>query len=167
MPIALIEPRSLLIMLDMREFYCLTLERDHIVVQLGVEGVGIAPIEVSLSVVVGIYRRVDVVPVALVPHQRLTQGILKRAVGRVGFEYGNAVSVKRSVEIVLAIALYGLDGPGSILTTAPGNILQRGHGSVFRPVHHIGGAPQEPVVHEESCRTLLVDVGNVLGRSVV
>ena len=84
----------------------------------------IPPIQVSLSVVVGIDRGVDVVPVALVPYQRLTQGIRKRAVRRVGFQDGNTMSVEWGIEIILSITLNGLDGPGTVLSTTPGNIFQ-------------------------------------------
>ena len=129
-------------MLDMRKFGDLALQRDHVVVQLGVEGVGIAPVEVGLSVIVSIHRRVDVEPVALVPYQWLAQGVLEGSVGGVGLQYGDAMTVEWGIEVVLPIALHRLDGPGSVLTTAPGNVLQRSHGSMLRPVHHVGGAPQ-------------------------
>ena len=35
------------------------------------------------------------------------------------------------------------------------------------PVHHIGSAPQQPVVHKETCRTLLVHIGDILGRGIM
>ena len=60
------------------------------------------------------------------------------------------MSVQRGIEVELAVALYRLDGPGTVLTTAPGKLLQGGHSAVLRPVHHIGGAPQQPVVHKET-----------------
>ena len=77
------------------------------------------------------------------------------------------MAVEWGIEVVLAIALYGLDGPASVLTTAPGEVLQRGDGSVLRPVHHVGGGPQQPVVHEEASGTLLVQVGDILWRGIV
>ena len=127
----------------------------------------ISPVEVSLAIVVGKDRRVDIEPVALIPNQRLAQGILERTVGRIGFEYGDTVSVEWGIEVILAVALYRLDGPRAVLTTAPGDILQGGHGPVLRPVHHIGGRPKKPVVHKEACRALLVQIGDVLGGRIV
>ena len=127
----------------------------------------ISPVEPSLSVVISIDRGVDVEPVALIPHQRLTEGIMKRTVGGVGHQHANAVAVEWCIEIVLAVALYGLDGPATVLTRAPGEVLQRGHGTMLRPVHHVRRRPQQPVVHEEARRTLLVHIRDILGRGIV
>ena len=162
MSIALIEPRAFLIMLDVGQLCHLTLQRDHIIVEFGVEGMWISPIQVSLSVGVGIDRRIDVEPVALVPYQRLTQWILERTIRGVGFQDGDTVPVEWGIEVVFPIALYRLDGPGSVLSTAPGDVLQRGYGTVLRPVYHISSAPQKPVVHEETSRTLLVEIRDIL-----
>ena len=49
------------------------------------------------------------------------------------------MSVEWGIEIVFAVARNGLDGPGSVLTTAPGELLQRGDSAVLGPVYHIGG----------------------------
>ena len=71
------------------------------------------------------------------------------------------------IKIVLTITLYGLDSPSTVLTTAPWEILQRSHCTMFGPVHHISSAPQQPVVHKETCRTLLVHIGDILGRGIM
>ena len=75
--------------------------------------------------------------------------------------------VEWGIEIVLPITLHGLNGPGSVLTTAPREILQRGHSTVLCPVYHIGSTPQQPVVHKETRRALLILVGNILWGGVV
>ena len=139
MAVALIEPRTFLIVLDMRQFRHLTFERDHILAKRGIERVGITPIEPRLSVIVGIDGGVDVEPVALVPHQRFAQGIAERTIGRVTFQDADAMSVQRCIEVVLAVTLDGLDGPGTVVTAAPGEVLERSHSAMLRPVHHIGG----------------------------
>ena len=164
---ALVEPRAFLVIVDVGQLGDADLHRSHVVVEQGVVAVGVAPVEVCLSVVVGVDRGVYVVPVLLLPHERLAQGVAERAVGRVAHEHADAVSVERGIEVVRAVALNGLDGPGPVVAAAPGEVLQRGHGPVLRPVHHVGGAPQQPVVHEESRRALLPGVGNVLGRGIV
>ena len=38
---------------------------------------------------------------------------------------------------------------------------------MFCPVHHVGGGPQQPVVHKETCGTLFVHVGDILRRGIV
>ena len=76
----------------------------------------VSPVEPGLSVVVSIDGGVDVEPVALVPYQRLSQGIMKRAVGRVCHEHANAVAMEWGIEVVFAVAFHRLDGPAAVLT---------------------------------------------------
>ena len=139
----------------------------HILVQLDTIGLGVAPEHIGLSVVVDPDGGVDVVPVLLLPYQRLTQRILEGSVGRVRHQHPDTVSVQRGIEVVLAVACDGLDGPGTVLPAAPGELLQRSHSAVLRPVYHIGGAPQQPVVHEETGRVLLIGIGDILWRGIV
>ena len=162
MAIAFIEPRAFLIVRDMWQFRHLTGQRCHVLAQLSPEGVGVAPVHISLSVIVGKYRGVDIIPVALVPYQRFAKGILEGTIRRVGLEHPDAMSVQRGIEVVLAVALHGLDGPGTILTTAPGEVLQRGDSAMLGPVHHVGSTPQQPVVHKETGRALLVLIRDIL-----
>ena len=77
------------------------------------------------------------------------------------------MSVERGIEVVFPVALNRLDGPSAVLAASPLEVLQRCHRSMLRPVHHVGGGPQQPVVHEESGGVFLVQVGNVLRRRVV
>ena len=53
------------------------------------------------------------------PYEGFTEGVFEGTVRRVGHQHANAVSVERGIEVVLAIALNGLDGPGSVLAAAP------------------------------------------------
>ena len=76
----------------------------------------VAPVHIGLTVVIGIYGGIDVVPVFLLPDQRLAEGIFKWTVGRVGNEYTDAVTMQWCIEVVLAIALNGLDSPGAVIT---------------------------------------------------
>ena len=80
---------------------------------------GVAPVHIGLTVVVDEHRGVDVVPVLLLPYQRLAERVFERTVGRVGHEHADAVTVERGIEVVLTVALDGLDGPGAVLTAAP------------------------------------------------
>ena len=98
----------------------------------------VAPVHIGLTVIVGIDGGVNVVPVFLLPNERLTEGILERSVGRVGHEYADAMTVQRCIEVVLAIAFDGLDSPRSIFTRTPRELLQRSHSTMLGPVDHIG-----------------------------
>ena len=144
-----------------------TVGRYHVLVQLDAVGLWVAPIHIGLTIVVDEDAGVDVVPVLLLPYQRLTQRIAERTVGGVCDQHANAMTMQRSIEVVLAIALYGLYGPGTVLTTAPLEILQRSDSAMFGPVDHIGGRPQQPVVHKETGRVTLIGVGDVFWRSIV
>ena len=82
--VALIEPRSFLIVLNMVvELHDVALQGDHIVVQADIVGVGIAPVHIGLSVVIDKHGGVDVVPVFLLPYQRFAERILEGPVGRI------------------------------------------------------------------------------------
>ena len=82
MAVALVEPRAFLVVLYLIvQFHHFALQRDHVVVQLGIVGVGVAPVHIGLAVFVGVHRRVDVVPVALVPNERFAERVLERSVG--------------------------------------------------------------------------------------
>ena len=100
---------------------------------------GVAPVHIGLAIVIDKDRGIDIVPVLLLPYEGLTKGILERTIRRVGHEHANAMTMKGSVEIVLAIALDGLDGPGTVVATAPLELLQRADSTMLGPVGHIGG----------------------------
>ena len=63
------------------EYQDVALGRDHVIVQFYAVGIGVAPVHIGLSVVVNPHGGIDVVPVALIPHQRLAEGILEGSVG--------------------------------------------------------------------------------------
>ena len=115
--------------------------RDHILVKLDVIDIGIAPVHVSLTIIVDKHRGIDVLPVFALPHEGFAQGILERSVWRVSYQHANTMTMQRGIEIVLAMTLNSLDGPSTVLTRTPGEILQRSHSTVFGPVYHIGGRP--------------------------
>src|SRR5574344_1576626 len=69
------------------------LSGNHILVESHAICVGIAPIHISLSVVVNPHRRVDVIPVLLSPHERFAKRLLEWAKGRVGNEHTNTIAV--------------------------------------------------------------------------
>ena len=127
----------------------------------------VAPIHIGLSVVVGKDRWVNIIPMLPLPYQRLAEGVFERTVRSVGNEDCDAVTMEWSIEVVFAVALYGLDGPCAIVATAPGNILQGCYGTVLCPVYHICGGPQQPVVHEETGGVFLVQIGNIFRRSIM
>ena len=127
----------------------------------------IAPIHISLPVAVRKDRGVDVVPMLLLPNKWFAKRVTEWAVGRIAHQHADAVPMQRRIEVVLAVALHRLNCPSTIVATAPRKVFQRRHCSMLRPVDHVGGGPQQPVVHEESRRAPLVGVGDVLGRSVV
>ena len=137
--VTLIEPRTFLIILYMWEFHYTVLQRYHIVIQTGIEGVWITPIHIRLSVIIGINRRINVIPVALIPYQRFSYRVLERSIGRIRLQHSDAMSVKWCIEIVFPVTLNSLYSPGSILPAPPGDILQRCHSTVLRPVNHVGG----------------------------
>ena len=116
MAITLVEPRTFLIVGNMRKFGDTTGQRRHVVAQLCPERMGVAPVHIGLTIVVGIDAGVDIKPVALVPYQRLAERIFERSIGRVSHQHTDAMTMQWSIEIVFAIALYRLDSPGTVFT---------------------------------------------------
>ena len=122
--VSLIEPGTLLIIFDMRQFHDVARIGNHILVQLHIVEVGVAPIHVSLSVVIDEYGRIYIVPMLFLPHERLAYGVLERAVRRIGYEHAYAVTVNRAIHVELAVTLYNLFSPGSVILVNPLEILQ-------------------------------------------
>ena len=98
--------------------------RDHVLIELDTIDMRVAPVHISLSVVINKHRGVDIIPVLRLPHQGLAKGILERTIRRVGYQDADAMTMKRCIEIILAIALYGLYGPCTIVAGAPREFLQ-------------------------------------------
>ena len=151
MAIALVEPRSFLVMFYMiRKTHDAVFQGNHVVIQSRIVRIRVAPVHIRLSVVIGKHAGVDVIPVGLIPYYRFLQRIAERSVGRVGSEHTDAMTVQRCIEIILAIALNGLNRPCPVLTATPREVFQGSHSPVLCPVHHVGGRPQQPVIHKKA-----------------
>ena len=120
-----------------------------------------------MSVIVYVDGGIDVVPVLFLPYQRFTKRVFEGSVWRIAHQNADAMAVKRCIEIILTVALDGLDGPRPVVARPPCKVFQRCYGTMLCPVDHVGCRPKQPVVHEKACRTFLVFIGNVLWRSVV
>ena len=127
----------------------------------------VTPEHPSLSVIVDEHRGVDIVPMFLLPYKRFAKRVFERSVRRVCHQHANTMSVERCIEIELAITLDSLNSPSTILSTTPFEVAQRCHSTMVCPVHHVGGGPEQPVIHEETSRILLILIGNILGVSIV
>jgi len=57
--------------------------RDHIRVELHIIYIRIAPVHVSLSVVIDEHARVNVIPMLFLPYERLAERIRERSIRRV------------------------------------------------------------------------------------
>ena len=79
--VALVEPRAFLIVLQLAHAHDSAAIRNHVFVQRHVVQVRVAPVHVSLAVVVNPHRRVNVFPMLLLPHERLAEGVFERPVG--------------------------------------------------------------------------------------
>ena len=97
----------------------------------------IAPEHPSLSVVVDEHRWIDIIPMLLLPYEGLAEWILERSIWRISHQHANTMSVQRGIEIELTVALHRLDGPSTVLTTAPFEVTERCHSTMLCPVHHI------------------------------
>ena len=147
--VALVEPGSFLVGFQLAELHDFARIGYHVLVQLHAIQVGVAPIHIGLSVIVNEYGGVNVFPVLLLPYQRLADGVFERAVGRVGNQDSDAVSMQGTIHVELAVALHYLLCPCSVVPAAPGELLERGNGAVVSPVHHVGGSIELPVQHLE------------------
>ena len=153
----LIQPGALLIVFDVVvEFVYLALQRNHILVEQCPIGVRVAPVQIGLSVVVNPNRRVDVVPVFLLPKQGFSQRIDERSIGRISHQHTDAMSMNRAVHIELAVPFDHLLGPGTVVVVVPLEVLQRSHCTVVGPVHHVGRSVEQPVLHHEAVGAILV-----------
>ena len=111
---------------------------DHVFVEFHTISMRIAPEHPSLSVVVNKHRWVDIIPVLLLPYEWLAEWVFERSVRRICYEHANTMSVQRCIEIELTVALHCLNSPSTVLTTAPFEVAERCHSTMFSPVHHIG-----------------------------
>ena len=110
---------------------------DHVLVEFHTICMRITPEHPSLSVVVDEHRWVDIIPVLLLPYEWLAEWVFERSVWRISYEHPDTMSMQRCIEIELTVALHRLDGPSTVLTTAPFEVTERCHSTMFCPVHHI------------------------------
>jgi hypothetical protein len=76
-----------------------TIDGNHILVQTYPVHVRVAPVHVGLAVVVDEDGRVDVLPVLLLPDERLPERVLEGAEGRVRHQHADAVAMDRAVHV--------------------------------------------------------------------
>ena len=129
---------------------------NHVFVQFDVVQVGVAPVQVSLTIVIDEGRRINVVPDVVGVDQPFTQGILEGTVRTIGYQNTDTTPVNGAVEVKLAVALDALNSPGAIILSGPLEILQGSYGAVFCPVDHVGRGVQKPIQHLESLGVVLV-----------
>ncbi len=121
---------------------------NHVLVEKDVSQLGVAEVEVCLTVVIDKYGWVDIVPVALVD-KRVTY-VGEWACGAFGHSHGDSHAavflMNRAVEIEFSVAMDALGRPCSVLR--PGDILFEGeYSAVILPVDHILGGEAVPVEH--------------------
>ena len=190
MTVTLIEPRSLLIVLQspisfLRPGYAkvcfgslfldrahhtilrinhkdIALCRNHILIELDAIDMWVTPVHISLPIIIDEDWGVDIIPMFLLPHKGFTQWITERTVRRISYQHTNTMTMQRSIEIILAVMLYRLNSPRTVITTAPFELLQRSYSTMLCPVHHISCRPQKPVIHEEASCVSLVLIGDIL-----
>ena len=121
--IALPEPRTFLIILNLREVHDGISIRYHILIQLYCLQFWISPIHVSLIIIIYPYSGVDVKPITF-PCQRLSERILERSVWTISYQHSDAMTMDRTIHIPFAIALDDLLCPGTILTLEPLEVFQ-------------------------------------------
>ena len=151
-----IEPRALLVVLDRRHLHDVARIRDHVFVEFHHIKVGIAPIHISLSVVVHIHRGVDVVPMFALPHQRLADGVFVGSHGRICHQHTDAMTMNGTIHIPFAVTVNHLDGPCPVVALVPFKVTERGHDSTVLPVHHVGRNIKQPVLHQEALGIVLI-----------
>ena len=85
---------------------------------------GITPVHVGLSIIVDQHRGVNIVPMLLLPHERLADWISERTIGGIADKHAYAIAVKRAIHIVFTVAVHHLLGPGSVVAATPLEILK-------------------------------------------
>ena len=121
--VLLINPRTFLIIINMGELLDFARGAYHILVKLDVISMRVAPVHICLTVIVYPHRRIDVIPMFLLPYQRLADGVVERAIRRIGHKHSNSVTVYRTVHIELSVALNHLLCPCTVVTIVPLEVL--------------------------------------------
>ena len=154
--VSLVEPWSFLVILDMRKLDDVSRVRDHVLVELYIIEVRVAPVHVCLTVIVDPYGRVDVIPVLLLPYKSASERIHEWSVWRVSHEHADSVAVDRAVHVELSVTLHDLLSPCSVVVLIPFEISEACNGSAVLPVDHICSSIEKPVPHYEVLTVVIV-----------
>ena len=137
----------------------LTIDADHVLIQLQVVDARIAPIEPCLTIIINEHSGVNMIPTAIFI-ERLANGIAERTCGRICHSHTNRHTARETgmstdVPIELTIALYALTRPCTIV--CPTETFQSQRTSVICPVHHVGRTIDTPLLHpKEVCLVFIV-----------
>ena len=137
------------------------LQANHVVIQLGIIEMRIAPIEICLPIIIYPDRRVDIIPLTIIK-ERFAECILERTRRQIahGYTDGDAATqlgVGADIPVIFAIALDGLCRPGTVIR--PRKRTQVEWRTMVGPVYHIGGGIHTPLVHPEKVCPILIVSG--------
>ena len=121
--VLLINPRTFLIIINMGELLDFARGAYHILVKFDIISMWVAPVHICLTVIVYPHRRIDVIPMLLLPHQRLANGVVERSIGRIGHEHSNAVAVNRAIHIKFPVPFDDLLCPCAVVAIVPLEVL--------------------------------------------
>lgn len=111
-------------------------ERNHILVELNIPQPGISPVEIRLSAIVNVDRRINLI----ILHQRLAQRIFIRALHAIRNRDSNchapALLLHRHVEVELPVARNHLARPRTVVGPAEGREVH--YHTMVLPVGHVG-----------------------------
>ena len=137
------------------------LQANHVVIQLGIIEMRIAPIEICLPIIIYPDRRIDVIPLTIIK-ERFAECILERTCRRIA--HGNTdgdtttqLGVGADIPVIFAISLDGLCRPGTVIRPGEGREVERR--AMVGPVHHIFGRIDTPFVHPEEISPILIVSG--------
>ena len=156
MAVTLIKPRPFLIGFQFADFHNAPRIGNHVFIEFHVIKVGVAPIHVSLPVVIDEYRRVDIITNSFLPYQRLADRVLKRTIRRIGYQYPYAITLNSTIHVEFAVPLHHLHGPSPILLFPPRKSLGCGYRSMVSPIHHVGRSIKLPVEHLKTVCVILI-----------
>ncbi len=123
---------------------------NHVFLELHAVAEAVAPVEPSLAVVVdedgGVYAHPGVGGALTVGggYEGVTDGIVEGTFGTVSNGHTDAAAVGAHVEVVLAVALYGLCGVGCSVAV-PLEVFNAKRGGIFGPMGEVGGGVDFPI----------------------
>ena len=139
----------------------------HVVLQLGAVALAVAPNDISRAVIIYQDGGVDAGPTVLrgeaffVGEQGFPQGIPVGAGDLVCDCHTDAAPVSGDVPVIPAVLAFGYMSGVCLFAVSPPEIIDVQWRRVFRPVLHVGGGVEQPVLHHISC---LVAGGIVSGK---